>query len=277
LANRIEKRQSLLFVLSMRGLLVAMIAFSSGICMGDEIQYFNGSIDYWKSQPKELEKEPKLEITNPRQEIPKGEDATIKENTKTQEFQWKKYLDPKNTEFFREGDYTPPEPFMELVRNPSDQNIRMWFAYMDRKNELAGRLSKRMAEYAQNNNAAIPTAAKEKIVQAARQIPTAADDFERFRFRMYFDSQCPHCKRMFETLNDLQDRGYFVEARQVDRGSIEHIKSNVAIVSASSAEVKKQNIAAVPLLLIGDLRNKKVYRQSGFMTPEQILAQIHER
>ena len=94
---------------------------------------------------------------------------------------------------------------------------------------------------------------------------------------MYFDSQCPHCKRMFETLNDLQDRGYLVEARQVDRGSLEHIKSNVAIVSASSAEVKKQNIAAVPLLLIGDLRNKKVYRQSGFMTPEQILAQIHER
>ena len=277
MANRIEKRHSLLFVLSMRGILVAMIAFSSGICMGDEIQYFNGSINYWKSQLKELEKEPKLEITNPRQEIPKGEDGTIKENTKTQEFQWKKYLDPKNTEFFREGDYTPPEPFMELVRNPSDQNIRMWFAYMDSKNELAGRLSKRMEEYAQNNNAVIPKAAKEKIVQAAHQIPTPADDFERFRFRMYFDSQCPHCTRMFETLNDLQDRGYFVEARQVDRGSLEHIKSNVAIVSASSAEVKKQNIAAVPLLLIGDLRNKKVYRQSGFMTPEQILAQIHER
>ena len=277
MADQIEKRHSLLFVLSMRGILVAMIAFSSGICMGEEIQYFNGTINYWKSQPKELEKEPKLEITNPKQEIPKTEDATIKENTKTQEFQWNKYLDPKNTEFFREGDYTPPEPFMELVRNPSDQNIRMWFAYMDRKNELAGRLSKRMEEYAQNNNAAIPKAAKEKIVQAAHQIPTPADDFERFRFRMYFDSQCPHCKRMFETLNDLQDRGYLVEARQVDRGSLEHIKSNVAIVSASSAEVKKQNIAAVPLLLIGDLRNKKVYRQSGFMTPEQILAQIHER
>ena len=112
--------------------------------MGEEIQYFNGTINYWKSQPKELEKEPKLEITNPKQEIPKTEDATIKENTKTQEFQWNKYLDPKNTEFFREGDYTPPEPFMELVRNPSDQNIRMWFAYMDRKNELAGRLSKRI-------------------------------------------------------------------------------------------------------------------------------------
>jgi len=29
--------------------------------------------------------------------------------------------------------------------------------------------------------------------------------------------------------------------------------------------------------LIGDLKNKKVYRQSGFMTPEQILAQIRER
>lgn len=275
--KRIAKGHSLLDVLSMRGILVTMIAVTSGICVGDEIQYFNGSINYWNSQPKELEKESKQEIANPKQDIPKTEEATIKENAKTQEFQWNKYLDPKNTEFFREGDYTPPEPFMELVRNPSDQNIRMWFAYMDRKNELAGRLSKRMEEYAQNNSAVIPKAAKEKIVQATRQIPTPVDDFERFRFRMYFDSQCPHCKRMFETLNDLQDRGYFVEARQVDRGSLEHIKSSVAIVSASSAEVKKYSISAVPLLLIGDLRSKKVYRQSGFMTPEQILAQIHER
>ena len=258
---------------------IAIVALLSpiidlGVCQAEEIQYFNGSINYWSKDAK-----PDADVA------PKDEEKTMRaEQMKTDGnanhdvsgFQWNKYLDPKNQEFFREGDYTPPEPFMELVRNPTDQNIRMWFAYMDRKNELASRLAKRMEEYAQANGAAIPKEAKEKIVQTAHQIPTPADDFERFRFRMYFDSQCPHCKRMFETLNDLQDRGYFVEARQIDKGPLDQIRSHVPVVTANANEIKQYNVTSVPLLLIGDLKNKKVYRQSGFMTPEQIIALARE-
>ena len=48
-------------------------------------------------------------------------------------FQWKKYLDPKNEEFFKEGDYTPPAPFIEIARNPTDANIRNWFKYLETK------------------------------------------------------------------------------------------------------------------------------------------------
>ena len=231
----------------------------STICEASEFQYFDGSINYWGKESKvEGESVPKPDVAKSKLEIPKKEDAANAITKEKEEFQWNKYMDPNNKDFFREGDYTPPEPFMELVRNPTDQNIRMWFAYMERKNELANRLGKRMEEYAQANVAAIPKEAKEKIVQATRQIPTPADDFERFRFRMYFDSQCPHCKRMFETLNDLQDRGYFVEARQVDSGPLDQIRSHVPMVTAAAGELKQYNVTVVPLLLIGDLKNKKV-------------------
>ena len=262
-----------LFLLSIMGL--------ASVTYAGDMQFFQGSIDYWgKDSKPNVETDPpktaKSDEASATTNKPKREDTA---NTNPQEkgnFEWNKYMDPNNKEFFREGDYTPPEPFMELVRNPTDDNIRMWFAYMDRKNELASRLSKRMEEYAASNSAAIPKEAKEKIVKVAKNIPTPADDFERFRFRMYFDSQCPHCRHMFETLNDLQDRGYFVEARQVDKGPLDQIKSHVAIVPATSAELAQYNVTAVPLLLVGDLKQKKVYRQSGFMTPEQILAQVHE-
>ena len=259
-------------------LLTLSMAVVPAICEASEFQYFDGSINYWGKESKvEGESVLKPDVTKSKPEIPKKEDDAITITKEKEDFQWNKYMDPNNKDFFREGDYTPPEPFMELVRNPSDQNIRMWFAYMERKNELANRLAKRMEEYAQKSGAAMAKEAKEKIVQATKQIPTPADDFERFRFRMYFDSKCPHCKRMFETLNDLQDRGYFVEARQVDSGSLDQIKSHVPVVAATGGELKQYNVTAVPLLLIGDLKNKKVYRQSGFMTPEQILAQIPER
>jgi hypothetical protein len=258
----------------LQAMATAFMLFSSVSSQAGEIQYFDESINYWGKEVKtEVKDSPKSNPTiNPKPDKKEGAADTAKE-----EFQWNKYMDPANKEFFKEGEYTPPEPFMELVRNPTDKNIRMWFGYMERKNELASRLQRRMNEYVQANGSSLPVAAKEKIVQASQRLPTPADDFERFRFRMYFDSQCPHCKRMFETLNDLQDRGYFVEARQVDSGPLDQIRSHVAIVPAKTAEVKQYNIAAVPLLLIGDLKTKKVYRQSGFMTPEQILAQIHER
>ncbi|MGE0175128.1 MAG: TlpA family protein disulfide reductase [Oligoflexales bacterium] len=250
----------------------------SGICKASEFQYFDDSINYWGKDAKVQNAAIPKENDDMLKQEKAREDGTTNAIAKEKEqFQWNRYLDPSNKEFFREGDYTPPEPFMELVRRPTDQNIRMWFAYMERKNELASRLSKRMEEYAQTNGAAIPKEAKEKIVNVAKQIPTAVDDYTRYRFRMYFDSQCPHCERMFETLNDLQDRGYFVEARQVDNGSLDRIKSHVPVVAAKPEEIKQYNITAVPLLLIGDLKSKKVYRQSGYMTPEQILAEIKER
>lgn len=257
-----------------RAILAALPLLPSTSSQSAEFQYFENSIDYWgKEETSEVKDSSKTESKLIRPEE-KKEAAT---NTTKEDFQWNKYMNPANKEFFREGDYTPPEPFMELVRNPTDENIRMWFAYMERKNELASRLQRRMMEYAQAAGPSIQKEAKENIVQVASRMPIPADDFERFRFRMYFDSQCPHCKRMFETLNDLQDRGYFVEARQVDNGALDHIRSHVAIVSANAFEVKQYNISAVPLLLVGDLKTKKVYRQSGFLTPEQILAKIHER
>lgn len=234
------------------------------------MEYFEGGIDYWEKEAAETQSD--------REEPSTSESHADKERgDKPQEFQWQKFLDPKNKEFFREGDYTPPEPFMELARSPTDHNIKMWFTYMEKKNELATRLSKRMEEYLRNNSMALPVEAKERITQRIHEIPVAADDFERFRFRMYFDSKCPHCQRMFGTLNSLQDRGYFVEARQVDQGNISGIRSNVQITQASGEEIKKFGVKAVPLLLIGDMHEKKVYRQSGFLTPDDILAQIRPK
>ncbi len=247
------------------------LGFSMNASAGN-VSYFDSSINYWGKTSKEVVKNPEtLEASK------KSITETSPKESKTDSFKWETYLNPNNKEFFREGDYTPPEPFMELVRNPTDENIRMWFAYMEQKNELSTRLSKRMEEFAAKNTATLPREAKLPAHKIAVHQSLADDEFERYRFRMYFDSQCPHCHQMFETLNDLQDRGYFVEARQVDRGSIAGIKSNVAVVQASTTEVQKFHVTAVPLLLIGDLKNKKVYRQSGFMTPDEVIAAIHHK
>jgi glutaredoxin len=270
---------------------VAVALLTIGLSAGasaDEMPFFDEGIDYWRDKakgasPDETPAAPLATTTAPEPnlnaESSKGAEAAklgqLQKEEAAAAFDWKPFLDAKNKEFFREGDYTPPEPFMEIVRNPSDTNLRMWFAYIERKNALAARLAARMEEYARKNGTAMSSEARARVQTVASELPrTQARDYRELRFRMYFDSTCPHCKRMFQTLNQLQARGYFVEARQTDRDATHHLGSEVPIVAASRDELKKFGVSAVPLVLAGDLKDGKVYRLSGYQSVDDLLAHI---
>ena len=88
---------------------------------------------------------PPLELRNVETPLePRERKVKKKKKEKKKSFKWSNYLDPKNDEFFKEGSYTPPKPFMELARNPSDKNIGNWIAYNKKKNALNQRLQLRM-------------------------------------------------------------------------------------------------------------------------------------
>ena len=69
-------------------------------------EFFESGIDYWS----------KPEAVRPAT-APSSKSAVPPTSS---QFDWNRQLDPKNDEFFREGDYVPPAPFLALVRNPSD-------------------------------------------------------------------------------------------------------------------------------------------------------------
>lgn len=226
----------------------------STAALANDFQFFDKGVDFWNhAKPAE-----KTETTAK----PSAREATS--------FPWAQYLDPKNKEFFKEGDYTPPEPFMELVRNPSDYNMKMWFAYMDKKNELSDNLQRKMSQYLDSR----PVGAEEKMYLAAKveNLQVNVGDTKRYRFRMYFDSKCPHCRHMFETLSVLQSRGFFVEARQIDGGDAGGL--SFSTVRATKAEIQGKDIKSVPLLLIGDLKKKVIYRMNGYQTVSDILRRL---
>lgn len=231
---------------------------------GADFEYFGSKIDFWKegrSQESGVKK---------KQEEPKSPTA------KTSDFQWDKYLDPKNKDFFKEGEYTPPEPFMEVVRNPSDANLKNWFAYIDKKNELTRKLQERMNEYLAKNAPSVEPAAQTTLKQRLAALPLSAPDSKRFRFRLYFDSHCPHCKHMFETLNDLQKSGFFVEARQVDTDPRGLEGLGIPISRVVPGEVQAKDIQSVPVLLIGDLKKKEVYRLTGYQSTANVISALRQ-
>ncbi len=127
-----------------------------------------------------------------------------------------------------------------------------------------------MSEYISKH----PTVSVPKVTQAGqnykRQSISAADA-KRFRIRMYFESTCPHCKRMMQTLKSLQMQGYFVEAYQIDDRSYDKALFPIATGKANPEDIKKYGIESVPFTLIADLKEKTVSQPiTGFQSVDEI-------
>lgn len=243
---------------------VVGVVLLSSVAHANDFNFFSSGIDYWNEQKKEEKSTPAA--------VPEKKPSAP---TPDKKFDWKAHLDPSNKEFFREGEYTPPEPFMELVRNPTDENIKNWFAMIEKKNELTSRMMGRMQEYLAKNEAKMEPQSKAILVNAKETLQKAPPETSRYRFRFYFDSQCPHCKRMFATVSDLQSRGFYVEAFQVDSVDVALPGLTVAVTKASKTDVEKHQIKSVPFLLIGDLQKKVVYRLSGYQSTDSVFEAIN--
>lgn len=234
--------------------------------------YFGSDIDYWHDK----KQAPEIPDSKVQSQPEKKNVTPTSDDSSTERFQWQKYLDPKNKEFFKEGDYTPPEPFMEIVRNPTDSNLKMWHSYIEKRNQLSDRLQVRMKEYMEKNGAKTDDTGQAFVKTQIQFLPKTAPDAKRFRFRMYFDSHCPHCRKMFGTLTELQSKGFYVEARQVDDDMSEAAGLPIPVDRASKAEIQEKDIQSVPLLLVGDLQKKEVYRFTGFQTVASIFSAIEK-
>ena len=141
-----------------------------------------------------------------------------------------------------------------------------------------------MGEFAQKNPgkvAALPAPFAngladdpEAMARVAARVPkpvSVTPDAKRFRLRMYFDSHCPHCERMMGTLSELAARGYFVELRQVDKDRSTRSRIPFPVADATPEELKTYGVEAVPVLLVGDLKNKSFFKMQGYQTAASIL------
>jgi hypothetical protein len=224
----------------------------------DGFQYFkNSEIDYWKENQVQGEK-PSLPV------VSSAKSASA--------FPWKKYLDPKNEEFFKEGDYTPPAPFMEIARNPSDDNIANWFKYLELKNALTHRLQERLEAYGAQHVST--TAFEQAVIPKAPVQPQVEVDAKRFRLRLYFDSKCPHCQKMMKTIGELSQLGFWIELRQVDSDLSIRSQIPFPVSSATPKELKQYQIEGVPLLLVGDLKRGTFFKIQGEQPTDAVLQAI---
>jgi thiol-disulfide isomerase/thioredoxin len=230
--------------------------------------YFEKEINYWNNS-KSNDKSVKAEQNRPK-----------KEKKDSINFNWDQYINPKTKsdlkEVFREGDYTPPTPLLEVAKNPTDQNIKNWFKTIETKNRIMAKVNERLSEYLKKKTDLTETDRSFTENRKSKAGPKNID-FKRFRFRMYFESSCPHCKRMMPELLKLQDMGFFVELRQVDNNKKYRQSLPFVVRQASPKELKEKKVDAWPVLFIGDTQKKLIYRLNGFQDANSILLSIQSK
>lgn len=260
---------------------VALVLIATDAVASSEFLYFaTPDLDFWKDAPaKETPAASTRGLPVPKPSAPPS----------TSGFQWNKYLDPKNDDFFREGEYTPPAPFMEIARDPSNSNIENWYRYLEMKNQLLHRLQEKLTAFAVAHQQSIPAMPAEVaagapeapavVTKAAARIAAATGplpDAKRFRLRLYFDSHCPHCEHMISTtIRELASLGFWIELRQVDRDENTRKRIPFSISPASPDELKRYGIESVPLLLVGDLKARSFFKMQGDQTAGAVLAALN--
>lgn len=232
-------------------------------------KYFDEQSEYFEKKARQKKLDDNIEKEH--------EKLTEKMTKKLDEkFDWKRQLDPndESLDFFREGDHLPPRPYIEMVRDPSDDNIKKWFLLMKKKNELSRRLAKKMQSYIDRHE--VPQPIRGDYQQKVNNLKPAklAIHPKGFRLRLYYHSACPHCKRMIRTMTGLARRGFYVEIKQIDDNLAARKDIPFPVTRATKKELEEKQINSWPVLLIGNINNKKVYRINGYQDEATIIQSL---
>ncbi len=258
----IEIKLFLLMILGILSSLTLFFVLFSNNSYADELKYFDDGVSFWGKEEKKTLVETK-EVTTEKKEGDK--------------FNWNKYLDIKNDEFFKEGNHLPPAPLMEATRNPTEKNIENFEKWVQLRNEARQRFIKAFADYKKKNL----NVSDEQIAfvnNRLEQVPELNVDNAKYAFTMYYDSNCPHCKRMVHTFKELNARGFFTIVKQVDNGRIKDDLSPLVIVQASKSEVQSliKKGKGTPTTVVST-KDGKTYSISGYHPTNQLLTILNQR
>ncbi|OYZ24112.1 MAG: hypothetical protein B7Y39_02620 [Bdellovibrio sp. 28-41-41] len=191
----------------------------------------------------------------------------VPSETQKKPFSWNEQLNVENDQFFKEGDYMPPAPLVEAMRRPTKENILNFEKWQEMRNLLLQRYELARSQYIAKSGNTAPTAEVQVLEVSEKKLGN-------YHYIFYFESTCPSCHAMFQTINQMVQRGVYVEAIRVDKGDGEVKGLNLPWSFAKPEELKKLNLKAVPVLVAIDEKTQKAYQMTGRKSIKEILKAI---
>lgn len=177
--------------------------------------------------------------------------------------EWQVYLDPQKDEFWTEGNHVPDKGFLLFIKNPTEENAKLWLL----RNEIKAKyLSKAMKVVERVNLKLI----KSKVIQdrydwlegTKKKVNKKIDlsKTQKLNYYFLFKPDCGHCKKMASTLKKMKN----VRPLQVSGGKLHHWSGLNKSTYASQETIEDYlTEKATPVLIIQNPKNNKVYRMVG--------------
>jgi hypothetical protein len=189
-----------------------------------------------------------------------------------QPFDWSRYSDPKNPEFWDDGgDYVAPRPLRESVAHPTPENLEAYLAWQAKRLEVVATFDAKLAEHALGILGASSSPrgdAKEK----EKLLKKNADDvrWNELDLLYFYQSSCPHCQAEKKHVEDLARRGVRVVFIQMDAG--DNPPLHAGSVPYTAAHSRQFAITATPTWIFR--RRKASVRLQGAQSDGELTNHI---
>jgi thiol-disulfide isomerase/thioredoxin len=193
---------------------------------------------------------------------------------------WQPLIDPKNPEFWREGNHVPDAGYLQLFKEMTPESAKLLILrgeikalYMQKALALLENAQRELVQagLVRDRYNTVTASSPQIVRQNVRQQPTPQlhpDQLKGLQYFFIFSPTCPHCKRLAESLMGLQN----VYPLQADKSAIFHFPGMHPSEYATSETLKKYAPdGAVPVLVIHRMKDNRAVVLRGSMSAEEVL------
>lgn len=231
-----------------------------------DVRFFDGQdIDYWNEgkQVKPFVPQARPLVEKPHPLLPSG--SLIRQRDALP-FDWTKYEDPKNPEFWDDGgDYVAPRPLREAVANPTQENLEKYADWQARRVAVLAEFNRKLILQNSTQKVASSSAKQTRSVESRSPL-----NLKEVQLLYFYQSSCPHCQAAKAQVEELRRKGLSVTFIQLD--SDESPPLHQPSVKYSSALSKQFAVSATPTWVFR--RRESSVRLQGAQSDEEIRREI---
>jgi len=230
------------------------------------VRFFEGQdIDYWSEGKQVKPFIPQARPVTEKQSSLLPSDSLIRQRDALP-FDWKKYEDPKNPEFWDDGgDYVAPRPLREAVANPSQENMEKYAEWQARRVAVLAEFNRKLLLQNAGQKDSRISEKKTRSEQSRTQL-----NLREVQLLYFYQSSCPHCQAAKAQVEELRRKGVHVTFIQLD--TEESPPLHQPSVKYSSSLSKQFAVSATPTWVFR--RRESSVRLQGAQSEEEIRREI---
>ena len=186
-------------------------------------------------------------------------------------FNWKNYEDPSSLQFWDSGgDFVPSLPWRQLANNPSDENIKKYIEWQNKKIKISSELQQKIGSHApQDIGTNLNKNEEEKI--AGKLKNNSIINWKNFEIAYFYQTACTHCQNSAPLVAFLKQSGAKLIPIQLDWDKNPPAYENS--VKYNDVLDKKFNVTSTPAWIIKSKKGGSL-RINGFVTLQQFSERI---